>query len=300
MDYSSSEVKVGVVVTVAFGLLVAFLVAIFGVEWKEDTKIYYTHLNNIPGIVTGSLVKYGGMDVGQVTEVQLAGPNSRNALIGLKLEVAQDTPVRTTSEAFVTSVGVMADQHIEISSGTPDSEVLQGGSVLVGRDVLSFMQMAEPMGEVSDQMQELLVRVGDLFNDENRAELSALIRNFNKIAAEGGEQFINLTHNLDELTKNMASISEGLDELMTENRGNLDSTLTNIAVTTRKTSELIGNLQQTLGQFEVMMSANGASIVEIMENFQFASQNLEEFSRIVKERPWLLVRKSAPPKRKLP
>jgi hypothetical protein len=37
-----------------------------------------------------------------------------------------------------------------------------------------------------------------------------------------------------------------------------------------------------------------------MENFQYASQNKEEFTRTVKERPWLLIRKDAPPERKLP
>ena len=300
MGYNSSEVKVGAMVVVGFGLLMVFLVSIFGIDWKKDTKQYHTNLNNVPGIVEGSLVKYGGMDVGEVTAIKLADPTGNTALIGLTIEVSQQTPVKSNSEAYVSSVGVMADQHIEISPGTHDAPPLTDGSTLQGKEVLSFMQMAEPMGEMSDQMQELLARVGEIFDEENRQELSALLRHFNKIAADGGEQFVSLTANLDQLTENMAAVSAELQTLMAANIENFDSTLTNIEVTTRETGQLIGDLRKTLAQFEVMMSANGSSIVEIMENFQFVSQNLEEFTRTIKERPWLLVRKSAAPKRKLP
>jgi len=106
--------------------------------------------------------------------------------------------------------------------------------------------------------------------------------------------------NVDSLTSSLASISREMEGMLQDNRGNLDSTIANIEQATQETTELISDLRTTLAQMSVMMSNNGANFAEIMENFQYASQNLEEFSRIIKERPWLLVRKSAPPERKLP
>jgi ABC-type transporter Mla subunit MlaD len=87
---------------------------------------------------------------------------------------------------------------------------------------------------------------------------------------------------------------------MKNNRGNLEQTLGHLEKTTQETAELIADLRKTLSNVDNMMTANSASFIEIMENFQYASQNFEEFSRIVKERPWLLVRKAAPPDRKIP
>ena len=70
MEYSSKEVKVGLMVAIGFSLLVVFLVAIFGVSWSENTKEHITYLKNIPGIVPGSLVKYGGMDVSEAKHLK--------------------------------------------------------------------------------------------------------------------------------------------------------------------------------------------------------------------------------------
>ncbi|MCH7679396.1 hypothetical protein IID10_08535, partial [candidate division KSB1 bacterium] len=94
------------------------------------------------------------------------------------------------------------------------------------------------------------------------------------------------------------AVSKSLDELMA--RGVLEKSLENVETTTEEARVLITAIQNLVSEFQGVVSSNGTSIVDIMENFQFASQNLEEFTRIVKERPWLLVRKAAPPERKMP
>ena len=300
MPYSSNEVKAGVMVVAGFGLMLLFLVAIFGIEFEENAKTYETRLQNVPGIVKGSLVKFGGMDVGEVTQVELPDPGDPKAMIGLKLKVDARTPVKGNSVAYVTSVGIMADQHIEIDPGTPDSPLLPSGSTLPGKEVLSFMQMAEPFGDMSEKMETLIDRVSDLLNDENRAEIAQLLKNINGMVADGSERLLVLVDNLNTLTANLARVSDELNDLMQGNRETLDGTVANLEATTRETAQLVEDLRTFMAQFEHIVSANGNNIGEIMENFQFASQNLEEFTRMVKERPWLLIRKSAPPKRKLP
>ena len=46
-------------------------------------------------------------------------------------------------------------------------------------------------------------------------------------------------------------------------------------------------------------SQNSDSINEIVTNLDGLTRNLEEFTQTIKERPWNLVRKSAPPERKI-
>ncbi len=299
MDYSANEVKVGVMVVSGFGLLILFLIGIFGIDFEDNANIYQTQFRNVPGIVKGSLVKFGGMDVGQVTAVELATTGSE-ILIGLSLKVDARIPIKENSVAYLTSVGIMADPHIEVTPGTPDALVLPSGSYVQSKEVPSFMQMAEPLGAMSEKMEVLLERVSDLFNDENRKELSGLLKNVNGVVADGSQNLVALVENLDQLTANLAEVSDSLNSLMSGNKANFEGTVANLEATTRETSQLVADLRAALAQFQATVSANGTSVVEIMENFQFASQNLEEFTRMVKERPWLLVRKAAPPERKLP
>ncbi len=298
MDFKSNEIKAGLTIVVSAAILVAFLIVIFGVDFGKQTKEYQTYLKYIGGIQTGSLVKYGGMDIGLVTEMAL--PQGSDTKIRLKIEVDDKTPVRIDSKAFVTSIGIMADQHIEISPGSLESPLLPPGSVIESREVLGFAQMAEPLGELNEQVQELLARVSDVFNEQNRTHLGNMLANFDNIMTQGQKQFLSVVQNLDNLTGHMASISKDLNELMDKNKGNFDQTLGHLQKTTEETTKLIADLRETMSTLDNILSSNTTSIVDIMENFQYASQNLEEFTRIVKEKPWLLVRKDAPPERKLP
>ncbi|MFQ5768957.1 MAG: MlaD family protein [bacterium] len=298
MDFKANEIKAGLMIFASTAIFILLLVAIFGINLGEKTKEYHTYLKYIGGIQKGSLVKYGGMDVGYVTEIDL--PGSKETKIGIKIKVDEKTPVRINSKAYVTSIGIMADQHIEISTGSPDAALLPPGSLLDSKDVLSFTQMAEPFGELNTQLQELMTRVVDLFNEENRSHLASMLENVDTLIIDGEKQFINIVQNLDALSSHLAALSSDIDELLEKNKGNLNETLAHLESTTNETSKLISDMRSTLTVLENMMTTNSTSLIEIMENFQYASQNLEEFTRIVKERPWLLVRKAAPPQRKIP
>jgi len=296
MEFQANEVKAGATIFFGATFLIIFLIAIFGVSFGEETNEYQIYLNYIGGIDQGSLVKYGGMDVGTVSEIAL--PDNEKSGISLKIKVAQKAPVRIDSEAFVTSIGLMADQHIEISSGTPGAPLLQPGSVLKSKEVLNFMQMAEPLSEVSNQLQEMMDGLNALLGDKNRQHFSAMMANMDSLSNEGRTSFVKLSTNLETLTDRFAEVGKSLDELMA--RGGLEKSLENVENTTEEARLLITEIQNLVREFQGVVSSNGTSIADIMENFQVASQNLEEFTRIVKERPWLLVRKAAPPERKMP
>lgn len=298
MEFQANEVKAGAIILTGFVLLVVFLVLIFGIDVGEASKEYTTKLNYVGGIAVGSLVKFGGMDVGHVTNISF-DPNQPEKIL-LSLKVSESTPIKTDSKAYVTSIGIMANQHIEISAGSPEAMLLPTGSDLGSKEVLSFTQMAEPLGELSTKSQELMDKFGALFDEENQAHITSMLENLDKMMSDGSTQFVSLMDNLQGLTSNLDNLSKEINDLMTGNKDNFDQTFTHLETTMQETSELISDLRKSLQQVDNMMSANSTSIVEIMENFQYASQNFEEFSRIVKERPWLLVRKDAPPERKMP
>lgn len=300
MEFKSNEVKAGLMISVSVVVLITFLIAIFGIEFGKDTKEYQTRLEYVGGILRGSLVKFGGMDVGKVTGIYLPDAAGDDTKITVAITVAAETPIRIDSEAYLTATGLMKDQHIEISPGSPSAALLPSGSTLNSREVLSFTQMAEPLGQLSDQAQELMARFSDIFNEDNRAHFSSVIAGMDTLLSDGRANLLGMVDNLEHLTANLSNLSSDFNELLTSNRGNFDGTFAQLQETTEETTKLISDLRRTLGVFENMMSSNTTNIVEIMENFQFASQNLEEFTRILKERPWLLVRKAGPPQRKTP
>lgn len=296
MNYKINEIKAGVMIFISLAILGIFLVAIFGVEFGVKTKEYRIYLEYVGGIEEGSLVKYRGLDAGQVSEITL--PEGDETGIMVKLKVNRKTPVKTDSKAFVTSIGLMSDQHIEISAGSPRAELLPPGSVIESKEVLNFAQMSEAMGELNSQLQVLIGRVSDLLTEENQTHLTSMVGNIDSLVQEGRKPFLMAVSNMEKFSGQLEEMGKNINRLMNDNGGNIDKIVSNLEATTSATNQLISDLHTTVANLESITTSNDQNIAQIVENFQAASQNLEEFSRILKEKPWLLVRKSAPPQRK--
>ncbi len=297
MAGKGNEIKAGLIVVVSVIILGLFLVAIFGVSVGKEVNQYRVYLDYVGGITEGSLVKYRGLNVGQVKKILL--PDAEHPRLGLEIELEKGTPVRMDSKAFITSIGLMAEQHVEISAGSPDAPILPPGSTIESKEVLSFARMSESMGELTEQMQTLAVRINDLFNDENRARLAAVLETAETALNQGRDPALAAITALQDMTLQLKEISQNLTAMTDTSSGSLNKILQNLEQTTQNTIRLVEEMNRTLGNFQSTMSANNRNVHEIMDNFQIVSQNFEEFSRAIKEQPWLLIRKAAPPERKV-
>jgi len=298
MEYRSNEIKAGVLVIVAFIVFVAFLVAMAKVDWERKEKTYTARFSYVGGIERGSLVRFGGFLVGTVTDVYIA-PDDKTKL-EIKLTVDDRTPIRVDSEAFMSSVNLMGDFYVEISTGSPNAELLPSGSRLRSRDVPSFTQLSGPLVELSDQMETLLIRVNDLLRDENRAHISNMLANTDTLLDKSAGNIAGIIANMNALTLQFQSLSGKLDKMMATNTDALEITMKQLNITMARTDTLLLSLTQATQSLDGMVSHNQASFYEAMQNLQDATQHFEQFSRSIKERPWNLVRKSNPPERRLP
>ncbi len=298
MEYRTHEIKAGLLVIVAFIVLVVFLVAMAGVEWDKKEKVYTARFSYLGGIERGSLVRFGGFLVGTVTDLYIA-PDDETKL-EVKLSVDERAPVRIDSEAYVTSINLMGDFYIEVSTGSPAAELLPSGSRLRSRDVPPFTQLSGPLMKASDQLEILLVRVNDLLRDENRAHFSNMLAKTDTLLGESAGNITGMMANLNELTEQLQNLGTKVDQMMANNTGVLQNTLAQLNTTLARADSLLVTLSRTTQSVNGMVVQNQASLYEAMQNLQEASQHFEQFSRSIKERPWNLVRKSNPPERKIP
>jgi phospholipid/cholesterol/gamma-HCH transport system substrate-binding protein len=296
MKYKTNEIKAGMMIVVSISILAIFLIAIFGMNVGEETKAYSVYLAYVGGISKGSLVKYMGMDVGQVTGITL--PQGEESRILIKLRVKSNTPVRIDSKAYVTSVGIMSDQHIEITPGSVSAALLPTNSIIESKEVMGFAQMSQELGELNNQLQDLIGKVSDVLNDQNRSHIASIMTHADSIIQDQREPLLKTMNNLENLSSQLNGISKNVDELMASHRTNFDEILSNLKTTVEKSNQLIGDLGGSAAHLELLLSTNNQNITETLENFQNTSRNLEDFTRIIKEQPWLLVRKAAPPERK--
>ena len=298
MEYRSQEVKAGLLVVVSFVVLVAFVVIISGVEWERKENLYSARFGFSAGIEPGSLVRFGGMLVGTVDQSYIASDDKTK--IEVILRVDAKAPVKTDSHAFITTINLMGDYYVEITTGTPAAALQPSGSRLQSRDVAPLSQLSGPLMEVSSQAELLLQNFNTLLNEKNRAHLSNMIANTDSLLAHNMGDISGIVVNLKRMTEELQSFSGKMDKLMGDNAASLEVMLQQMNTTLARTDTLVRAMSLTMQSVNGLVMSNQTAFYEAMQSMQDASQNFEQFSRVIKERPWNLVRKSEPAERKLP
>ena len=111
---------VGLFVVTAAAILAITTVAVWGRMGRSGVS-HRLYLKFSGGVQPGTPVRYGGLRVGTIQNVQVDPGDSTR--IQVDLIVDRDTPIKTDSVARLSSLGLLSDYYIEISTGTPQAEL---------------------------------------------------------------------------------------------------------------------------------------------------------------------------------
>ncbi len=298
MSYRVQEVKVGVMVTASFVMLVALLVAVSGLQCQKNTVIYTTHLSYVGGLEIGSPVRLGGLQIGRVAAI--LPPNPANRRITVHLEVDASAPIKQDSRAYLTSIGLMGEFYVEIRPGSPDAPLLPPGGDIPSLDVTTFSQLSASMGDLLEQVETLLTSVNRLIDEQNPDGLAAMLADVKDVIEENRDQFSSMLRSLEALTNELRQTTRSLNQMLSDEKPLLHTSLAHLDSTLVATQNLVQELGQTTGKMTGLLEQNSASTGEIVRNLERSTRNLEVLSRTLREKPWLLVRKSSPKPREIP
>ncbi|MDQ7064446.1 MAG: MlaD family protein [candidate division KSB1 bacterium] len=297
MEYRTQEVKAGFVVLVAIIILFSFLFAVTKTGFQKEVKYYTARFTYTNGIQKGTAVRIGGMLVGEVENVYF--PEDDNTKIEVLIKVRGDAPVRTNSMAYITTIGLMGEYYVELTTGTPDAPLLPSGSRLNSKDVPTFSRMGEPFQRVADRLEIFLERLNQLLDAENQTHFSNIIAHVDTILDHSQKVTPKLLSQFTRLTQELTEMSARLDELMANNSAALSEALLQFNSSMMRAESLLVELSSATARINHIVALNEVNLHEAIRNFQDASRNFEEFSRQIKYQPWSLIRKSALPERKV-
>ncbi|UCE04906.1 MAG: MCE family protein [bacterium] len=295
MEYGSNEIKAGCLVILGLVLFVVFLILISGLDLFKSTKIYYARFKHTSGVEVGSLVRFGGMEVGQVKKVGIAPDN--NSLIEFEIEVDANVPVKKDAEVVITSIGIMGEEYIEISTGSPDADLLPPRSLLNCKEVTPLMMLTDTVDKLSKKLSQTIDNLNQLLGSDNQSQVHQILVNLNDLFENNQHALTTMVNNTNEVLANLNSMSIRLDTLLFENNDSIARSIKHLERALAQSQQLIKNMQETMKNVDRMIVTQNGNYDEIMESLRRTSRNLDEFTRTIKERPWSLIRKSAPKER---
>ena len=313
MDTRREQALVGLFVIVAAAVLIATVFGITG-AFGRTAKSFHAFFPFAGGLEVGSTVRYaGGPKVGRVEKLRIDPKNPAN--IEITLAVHTDLPVKTDSHVRIMSMSPLGDNHLEIVPGSPQAPLAQDGATLTADRYLDLNAITEKINDLAPEAQQLLhtlndratelkvtiARVNDLLNDQNRSNLSGTLAQTRQMIAENRPAIrstighLNTSSEklgplLDDLRKTSAEANKTLDHvdsLVGENRADIRKAVIELRKSLTNVTDLTGRIDQTL-------DVNSENIDEMLGNFRDASENLKEFTKTIRNKPYTLLRAATP------
>ena len=319
----NTEAKVGAFVIICAAIMLATIYKVSNAEMRGANVPYRTYLRYAGGLEPGTDVLFGGIKVGNVTAVR---PDAKDPTrIEIVMNVKQGTPLNEKSLAKLGSVTMVTSPVISISTGSNDAPRLPAGGVIPSAETISLDDTQRKIVALTDSARTLLDSVhADVNNLTGDARL--LIANLNDMTGKPNQQHVNeILANADAM---VARLSPKIDQISDQalrltNEANdamakVGPTVDNANATVSNANETITSLrkplqadldevQKTLSQARSLMADLQAAIRAkdqdmnyTLENVRSATDNLNQLTESVKERPWSLIRIKQPKDRKVP
>jgi phospholipid/cholesterol/gamma-HCH transport system substrate-binding protein len=262
---------------------------------SSGTKVYTVYQalmrESVAGLNEGAQVKYRGVNVGQVSRIELAPDDPE--IVRLLLEVERQTPVNVDTVAILKIQGLTGLAYVELAGGTRDSpplrrqegqpypEIRTGPSLLSRLDsaVTDLFEQLRDTSSAADgliqNLNQLSSSAGEVLNAENRQAFSQILRHSAQLSATLAQRGDSLDASLRDMQATLAgsaALSAELPGLARELRGSNE--------TLRRTLENVNAmLNDNRGQIQQATTALAQAAQQLSENLQGSGQDLQHFTQ---------------------
>jgi phospholipid/cholesterol/gamma-HCH transport system substrate-binding protein len=241
------EIRIGMMVILAIGLLFFGLNYLKGVNIFSPTNYYIAIYKNVDGLVPSNAVYIKGFKVGQVDKIKY--DFSRDSSFMVYISINKDLKLPKGTHIELADAGLMGGKQINLVLGSPSQTYYNSGDIIESTVPLTLMQT---------------LRSGLLPNLEKVVpKLDSLITTLNAVAANPaiGKSLSSLEHT----TANLDQTSAQLKVLMSKD---VPQILTKVNTMADNFTAVSGNLRK------VDFAATIASINQTLANLQTATGKL--------------------------
>jgi len=305
----TTEAKVGAFVLGCFSVLAFTLIYLINAQLGVHTVPYRTYLRYAGGLEPGASVLFGGINVGKVTAVRPAAsdPTRIEILLGVK----ENTPLNEKSVAKLGLLSVMSSAALSITTGSNDAKRLPAESTIPSQEAASLDEISDKLTVVADNANGLITEVrGELHGISGDAR--TLLANLNAVTGQTNQRKVReLLDNvnamlaterpkIDRLTDQLNTLSQHADETIQNVNGTVSEVREPVRKDLAELQETLLETKRLLADMQVLVKANDYKFDDTIENLRTATQNLDDLTESVKQRPWSLIRIKQPEDRKVP
>jgi phospholipid/cholesterol/gamma-HCH transport system substrate-binding protein len=190
------KVRLGLFIVggIAIFILAIFIIGkqrnLFNPVFKLTTTFY-----NVSGLEVGSNVRFSGINVGTVDNIQIINDSTVSVDLLIRKDVQQF--IKTDSRAAIGSSGIIGDRLIIISQGSDNAHIIENKQYILSTEPVETDAIMASLQITADELAEIMIKI-----NSGQGTIGRLI------------QDTEIASNIDDIILNLKSSSEGLDENM--------------------------------------------------------------------------------------
>jgi phospholipid/cholesterol/gamma-HCH transport system substrate-binding protein len=320
LNYAAVGIFVIAMVVAALGAVITLA----GGAGSHDR--YSVVFDNVADVKFGTQVRFEGFPVGQVETI---GPVVQDGVVLFQVEVSvrEGWVIPADSVAQILTSKFLGAKTVEIKRGDSTAALAPGARIASAPTADMFAAMSEVAGQVGelsrDGLKPLLAELGALVANANRLlddDVSPLLGSLNDVATDTRGQVPEITAELRTFTAELNTTLASVQALLSEqNVTNVQQTVQNVRTISQDFVEIGQSVQVTLGQLDGIVTdlqsvveSNEAKIGATLDDTRYTlrsiaqnidtinhnlvgtTRNMNEFSRLIRQNPSLLLGGSAP------
>ncbi|MEN8151871.1 MAG: MlaD family protein [Planctomycetota bacterium] len=293
----SEKIRAGLFVLVTISLLVVIVVLVAGLRVLEPTKRLTVQFHeSVTGLEVSSIVRYRGVPIGRVASIDFSGNGFPT--IDVTIEVDPDAPVKRDTTASLKPQGITGLYYVDLDAGTPGSEILEEGGVIVADTSTMFkvVQSLERMGSLVEDVSHIAKSIDRLLS-ENEEEIGRAVVEMTG-AARKSQVFFDRWIDLLGVTKtDLATTVDNMNTAVGKIDGlvaNLDGKVRDVDVASvmkriegvaTGVEALEAQVGEVVVEFRRTLTTNSGSFARAMGDLRQFTLNLKMMSRELRDQP---------------
>lgn len=293
----SSSQMIKAVVTLVGGLIVlgVFIVILGGHRFWEDLKSYQIRFLSVQDLNTGAPVKYAGLTIGRVEQIQVdpRDPSRITVYIGIE----EDFKIYGGTVARISQKGLVGDNYVLLEMVEEPGPELKPGSEIPSRGQMTMGEVVDKVGMTLEDLGPRLDRIAagleGLVGPDNQEALSRILNETPELLAQLKGTLVNVEEDLDLLTRSISTeLASGNQSFMDLSRSFQDSVsrveqdFNTLASSVSKAGDSINGLADRMNR---ELEINQEEIEELLMGLNELTRELQLFSRTIRERPWQII-----------
>ncbi|MGO8813442.1 MAG: MlaD family protein [Terriglobia bacterium] len=319
----TTEAKVGAFVIACLTILTGTAIYLFNAGSHGGGVPYRTYLRYAGGLDAGSDVLFGGIEAGKITVVRPSAADPTRIEVLFKLK--EGIPVNEKSVAKLGATSMMSDTALELSTGNSAARRLAPGAAIPSEEAPSLDDISAEvatvatnangliteargeLGGISTDTRTLLANLNTVTGPTNQKQIETLLKQTNGLLADERPKIDHIADQVLALSQHADAVigkagpavdhADGAIQNVNATLGDLHEPMRMDLVELQKT---LTEARSLLANMQVMVRANDSKIDDTIENLRIATDNLDQLTDTLKQRPWSLIRIKQDKDRKVP